>query len=54
VLEARVPLRTGLTPAVAAGGWPERAIIAATVLSLMWVLGTGWRRGRALARHRVA
>ena len=53
VLEARVPLRTGLTPAVAAGGWPERAIVAATVLSLMWVLGTGWRR-RGLARRRVA
>jgi len=49
VLEARVPLRTGLTPAVQAGGWPERAIVAATVLSLMWVLGSGWRRSRRLA-----
>jgi apolipoprotein N-acyltransferase len=46
VLVARVPLRTGLTPAVQAGGWPERAIVAATALSLIWVLGARWRRSR--------
>src|SRR5258708_3906035 len=34
VLEARVPLRTGMTPAVLAGGWPERGSVAATLLSL--------------------
>jgi apolipoprotein N-acyltransferase len=47
VLEARVPLRTGLTPAVQAGGWPEGAIVALTVLSLMWVVWSGWRRSRS-------
>ena len=54
VLDARVPLRTGLTPAVRAGGWPERALVAATVLSVMWVIGSGWRRSRRLAGSRVA
>jgi len=47
VLEARVPLRTSLTPAMQAGGWPERGIVAATVLSLTWVLGIRWRRSRS-------
>ncbi len=51
VLEARVPLRSGLTPAVLAGGWPERGIVAATLLSLIWALGTRWRR-RSLASKR--
>ncbi len=52
VLEARVPLRTGMTPAVLAGGWPERGIVAATLLSLAWALAAGRRRSRSLASER--
>ena len=44
ILEARVPLRAELTPAVQAGAWPELAIIALTLLGLAWAIGTGWRR----------
>jgi apolipoprotein N-acyltransferase len=47
VLEARVPLLTGLTPAVRAGGWPEGAIDALTLVSLAWAIGTAWRRPRS-------
>jgi apolipoprotein N-acyltransferase len=43
-LEARVPLRTALTPADRAGNWPELAIIALTVLGLAWSLARAWRR----------
>jgi apolipoprotein N-acyltransferase len=43
-LEARVPLRTALTPADRAGNWPELTIIALTVLGLAWSLARAWRR----------
>ena len=46
-LEARVPLRSALTPADRAGSWPELAIIALTVLALLWSAGRSWRRRRA-------
>jgi apolipoprotein N-acyltransferase len=49
VLEARVPLLTGLTPAVRAGGWPEGVIVVLTLVSLAWAIGTAWRRP-AIAR----
>jgi apolipoprotein N-acyltransferase len=44
ILEARVPLRAGLTPAIMAGGWPERGIIALTLLALAWAIGRRRRR----------
>jgi len=44
VLEARVPLRTALTPADRVGSWPELAIIALTGLCLVWALAGAWRR----------
>ncbi|MGN6793914.1 MAG: apolipoprotein N-acyltransferase, partial [Streptosporangiaceae bacterium] len=44
VLEARVPLRSGLSPAMHAGAWPELGIIALTLLSLAWAVGAGFRR----------
>jgi apolipoprotein N-acyltransferase len=43
-LEARVPLRTALTPADRAGNWPELSIIALTVLGLAWSLARARRR----------
>ncbi len=50
ILQARVPLRAGLTPAVKAGGWPERILVALTLLALAWAAGTG-RRGRGPAQR---
>lgn len=47
VLDARVPLRTGLTPAYRAGAWPELAIMALTIVALAWSLGSAWRRRRS-------
>jgi len=44
ILDRQVPLRSGLTPAMHAGGWPERGFIALTVLSLAWAIGAGLRR----------
>ncbi|HUZ52341.1 MAG TPA: apolipoprotein N-acyltransferase [Streptosporangiaceae bacterium] len=45
VLEARVPLRSSLTPADRVGSWPELAIIVMTVLALLWAVGRArWRR----------
>jgi apolipoprotein N-acyltransferase len=46
VLEARVPLLTGLTPAVRAGGWPEGIIDALTLVIVAWAIGTAWRGRR--------
>jgi apolipoprotein N-acyltransferase len=46
ILDARVPLKSGLTPAMHAGGWPERGFVALTLLSLAWAIGTGLRRRR--------
>ncbi len=46
-LEARVPLRSALTPADRAGNWPELAIIAMTGIALLWAVGRAWRRRRA-------
>ncbi len=43
-LEARVPLRSALTPADRAGSWPELAIIVMTVLALLWAVLRAWRR----------
>ena len=44
-LEARVPLRSSLTPADRVGSWPELAIIVMTVLALLWAVGRArWRR----------
>jgi apolipoprotein N-acyltransferase len=49
VLEARVPLRTDITLADRAGGWPEAAISAATLAALAWAL-----TGAVRARRRAA
>lgn len=46
-LEARVPLRSGFTPADRVGSWPELAIIALTVLALLWTLAGPRRRRRS-------
>jgi len=46
ILDRRVPLRSGLTPAMHAGGWPERGFVALTVLSLAWAIAAGLRRRR--------
>jgi apolipoprotein N-acyltransferase len=43
-LDARVPLRTALTPAYRVGAWPELVIIALTIAALAWSLATAWRR----------
>jgi apolipoprotein N-acyltransferase len=47
-LDGRVPLVSALTPADRAGSWPELAITAATILSLLLALGAavGSRRSR--------
>jgi apolipoprotein N-acyltransferase len=50
ILDRQVPLRSGLTPAMHVGGWPERGFIALTVLSLGWAIGAGLRR-RKLGRR---
>jgi apolipoprotein N-acyltransferase len=39
IVQARVPLRPGLTLADRAGPWPELVIIAATGLALIWAIG---------------
>jgi apolipoprotein N-acyltransferase len=44
VLDARVPLRTVLTPAYLAGAWPELAIITLTVAALALSLAAPRRR----------
>jgi apolipoprotein N-acyltransferase len=46
ILQAHVPLRSELTPAMHAGAWPELGIIALMLLSLAWAIGTGLRRRR--------
>ena len=46
LLTERVPLRSALTPADRVGNWPERAIIALTLLALVWAVATEWRRRR--------
>ncbi len=46
-LEARVPLRSSLTPADHVGSWPELAIIAMTGFALLWAVGRARRRRRA-------
>ncbi len=46
-LEARVPLRSALTPADRAGAWPELTIAGLTVLALLWAAS-----GQILARRR--
>ena len=47
-LEARVPLRSSLTPADRVADWPELVIIAMTVLALAWAVApSSWRRRRA-------
>jgi apolipoprotein N-acyltransferase len=48
VLEARVPLVSGLTLAGQVGGWPELVIVALTVAAL------GWAAAGALAARRQA
>ena len=48
-LDARVPLRTGLTPAYRAGAWPELAIIALTIAALAWSLAGSFRPRRRRA-----
>jgi apolipoprotein N-acyltransferase len=45
-LEARVPLRSDLTPAIRAGIWPQVGIIALTIMALGWVLAGAWRQRR--------
>ncbi len=39
LLEARVPLRSVMTPAARAGQWPEYGIVAATVAALLAAIG---------------
>ena len=46
-LEARVPLRSALTPADHAGAWPEWTIVVLTGLGLVWALVSSRRRGQA-------
>ena len=50
VLEARVPLVSQRTLADRAGGWPEGAIVALTVLAFAWAAAAPLRRRRAAAR----
>jgi apolipoprotein N-acyltransferase len=38
VLEARVPLLSGFTPADRVGSWPELVIVGLTLLALGWAL----------------
>lgn len=54
VLEHRVPLLSGLTPAVRAGGWPEGTIDTLTLVSLGWALAASWRRTRFALRADAA
>jgi len=49
VLEQRVPLRTDVTLADRAGGWPEAGISAATLAALAWTLGAAARARRRRA-----
>ena len=54
VLDARVPLRSGLTLADRLAGWPEGVLTALTILALAWALarcGLARRRGTAAARN---
>jgi len=44
LLTERVQLRSTLTPADRVGNWPEKGIIALTVLALAWALVTERRR----------
>jgi apolipoprotein N-acyltransferase len=44
LLTERVPLRSTLTPADRVGNWPEKGIIALTLLALVWAIATEWRR----------
>ena len=44
LLTERVPLRSTLTPADRVGNWPEKGIIALTVLALGWALVTERRK----------
>jgi apolipoprotein N-acyltransferase len=49
VLEAKVPLLTGATPAERLGEWPEIVLSALAVAALGWAIGleiTGRRRSR--------
>jgi apolipoprotein N-acyltransferase len=48
VLDARVPLRTGLTLADRLAGWPEAVLTALTILALGWAIV----RAVAAARRR--
>jgi apolipoprotein N-acyltransferase len=52
VLEAKVPLLTGATPAERLGEWPEIVLSALAVAALGWAIGleiTGRRRSRRAA-----
>ncbi|HTP15407.1 MAG TPA: apolipoprotein N-acyltransferase [Streptosporangiaceae bacterium] len=56
VLEARVPLRTAMTPADRLGGWTETALTAATLAAVAWALipaGLARRRQRRVRRPPV-
>jgi apolipoprotein N-acyltransferase len=44
VLEQQIHLVTGRTPAVVLGPWPERALAAISVVSVLVGLGVGYRR----------
>jgi apolipoprotein N-acyltransferase len=45
-LQARVPLRTGITLADRLGGWPEAALTALAIAALAWAVAGAVRRGR--------
>ena len=44
LLTERVPLRSALTPADRVGNWPEKGIIALTLLAVVWAIVIEWRR----------
>jgi apolipoprotein N-acyltransferase len=46
LLEAGVPVRSALTPAVQLGALPEILLSALALLALLWTLQEGWRRNR--------
>ena len=51
VLDARVPLRSGLTLAARLGGWPEIVLTGLTVAALAWAVSAAGISARYGARH---
>ncbi len=51
VLDARVPLRSGLTLAARLGGWPEIVLTGLTVAALAWAVSAAGISARYRRRH---